>query len=242
MEPTTRDASIADAITPPGSTLSRWQNHHGTPFCKLTTVVCSPIRGFNGGASWVRPCAFTPRKITSNVPASARSPISFGRTSKSAPGFECNTRSPRSLPSPANAPRAREQRHILAGTRHACADITADRSRPRDQKPHRLSSHELLRYRRSLRSLPGCRARNRLGDENFLLGAFEVRQPFLAERQNSGLARLVPDSFFEHDRRRHLFAPRGMWHAERHRFRHRRMLPTGTSSIPRAARSSRPRD
>ena len=42
------------------------------PFCVLTTVVFSPISGWSCGASCVRPCAFTPRKMTSTGPASVK--------------------------------------------------------------------------------------------------------------------------------------------------------------------------
>src|ERR1051325_1175160 len=51
IEPTTRAGSMDAPITPPGSTLSRGQNHHGTPICKLTTLVCCPRSGCRCGSS-----------------------------------------------------------------------------------------------------------------------------------------------------------------------------------------------
>src|SRR6185312_7239814 len=126
-DPTTRRGSIADAITPPGSTRSRrrpsssppwpWKYHHGMPFCVLTTTVSGPRIGASVGASAVRPCALTPRNTTSAVPIVARSPVTCGRTSKSPSALV--TRSPRACIACRCGPRANSTTSAPAFARRA---------------------------------------------------------------------------------------------------------------------------
>jgi hypothetical protein len=111
---------------PPGSTRSRWQYHQGMPFCVLTTVVVSPMSGFSCGASCVRPCAFTPRKITSNVPGIAEAAEDF-RTNFEVAAVAENAQS--ALLDRPQMSTSREERDVLTGARHACADITPDSPR-----------------------------------------------------------------------------------------------------------------
>ena len=92
MEPTTRRGSTAAEITPPGSTRSSrvpasgpppdWKNHHGTPFCVLTTIVSGPSVGASCGARAGRPWALTARTTTSAGPPSSRLATTRGRASK----------------------------------------------------------------------------------------------------------------------------------------------------------------
>ena len=115
MEPTTCCGGMELAMTPPGSTRSSckpenspapvWKYHQGMPFCVLTTVVSAEIKGATRGASCVRPCALTPRKMTSTGPASARSPMILGRSTKSPSGLI--TRTPRSCMARRCGPRAK---------------------------------------------------------------------------------------------------------------------------------------
>ena len=82
---------------------------------------------------------------------------------------------------------ARKKRDLLAGAGHPCAYVAADSSGARNQEPHCLCRRKRLGHRAAL-DLAGCRARDRVGDVDFL-GAFEVRQALLAERQNIRFAR-----------------------------------------------------
>src|ERR1019366_6606594 len=66
---------MAAAIAPPGSTRSSGVNHHGTPFCRLTTHVSGPSRHPRRGSNCGKLCAFTAKRTTSAGPMDARSPL-----------------------------------------------------------------------------------------------------------------------------------------------------------------------
>ena len=143
MEPRTLRAGIEAAMTPPGSTRSEagnspaWKYHQGTPFCVLTTVVSSPISGCNCGASCVRPCAFTPRKMTSAAPAFAQVADDARMHVEIAVGAE---HAKAALLHGAQVRAAGEERDVLAGARQSGADVAADRARAGDQKFHLSAS------------------------------------------------------------------------------------------------------
>ena len=132
----------ARAARPENSPAPVWKYHQGMPFCVLTTVVSAPSSGASCGASCVRPCAFTPRKMTSTGPASSRSPMILRLHFEIAFGAE---HAHAALLHGAQMRAAREERDVLAGARHARADVSR-RSRRR-----RRSGISLLRLPRASR-------------------------------------------------------------------------------------------
>ena len=149
--------------------------------------------------------------MTSTSPASFRSPMMRGWTSKS-PSAPDHAQA--ALLHGCEMRTAREEGHVLAGLRHARADIAADGACAGDQKsalPH--APRQRLRHRAAL-DFAGRGARNRLDDVQ-LLGTLEIGQALLAERQDRGFGlRLRLQDHGGGD----FFAPGGMRNAERNSF------------------------
>src|ERR1035441_7493950 len=189
---------MAAVIVPPGSTRSSGVNHHGTPFCRLTTHVSAPSRHPRRGANCGRLCAFTAKKTTSAGPMDSRSPVALGRASKSPSGLI--TRTPRSSIARNCGPRANS--------------VTS--------RPARAIAAPM--YTPTAPAQPWVLARGGGGNGSHnvdLLGTFKTRQPAAAEADQIGLARRRFGT--EHHRRLHLLAPGGMRHAEADSFGYRGM-------------------
>ena len=113
-QPTTRSREMAEAMTPPGSTLSSvspkpaWpaQNHQGTPFMAGMTTVCGPRSGPRPRATSVRAGPLTAMTTMSCGPSAAASDSAWATGPCTRPAAVC-MRQPFSRRAWSVAPRAR---------------------------------------------------------------------------------------------------------------------------------------